>query len=106
MGKCARRRDAMTRLREISLAVGVVAISVALSACGGGNNKTQKPAGTTGTTATPKAPPTVNAARVEGALKKNLRVISLPAVPTTIYPKGGGVPQPSQLGGGRIKIRS
>ncbi len=77
-----------------------------LSACGGDNNASPGPARAPETTAAPKKPPTVNAARVESALLRNLRVLPLPAAPATLYPKGGGPPQQSQVGGGRLKVRS
>ena len=91
----------------VSLALLLLAAGLALSACGGGDKNTaEKSTGTTPTATTPEKPATVDSARVESALKRNFRVISLPAVPTTLYPSGGGAPQPSQLGGGRLKVRS
>ena len=97
--RCASRRPAML----VSLAV---AAGLALSACGGGDNQASGPTGTGTSPAAPKAPATVDATKVEAALKRSFKGISLPAVPTMIYPKGGGPPQQSQIGGGRLKVRS
>jgi hypothetical protein len=104
-------RMALRPMRASGLPLLVVSGCLGLSACG--DDKTAAPgtaapetARTTETAATPRQPPTLNAARVESALRKSLHGIELPAIPTTLYPKGGGAPQQSQLGGGRLKVRS
>lgn len=86
----------------------LVATGLGLAACGGGGNTASEKAATAPTTATttPSKPATVNAARVESTLKRNFRGIGLPAVPATVYPSGGGPPQQTPIGGGRLKVRS
>ena len=88
----------------------VLPAALALAGCGNGGNQAQKPAGTTPGTTTPTTTQpkqaTVNANKVEATLKRSFRGLSAPALPATIYPRGGGAPQQSQYGGGRIKVRS
>lgn len=92
-------------VRAIALAVMVVSACLGASGCGGDDSGSEPDRGSdTGTT--PEAPPTLSAARVESAVKKALDGIELFAIPTAVYPSGGGPPQQSQLGGGRLKVRS
>jgi hypothetical protein len=85
----------------------VVAGCLVVCGCGDGDEATKPEAGQApDTVAAPKAPPTLDEGKVESALEKSLSGIELPGVPTTIYPKGGGPPTQSQIGGGRLKVRS
>src|SRR5437667_6427497 len=92
--------------RAVGLPVLVASGCLGLSACGDGKKSAPPSARAPETTAAPEGPPKLAAARVESQLKKILGALSLPAVPTTLYPKGGGPPQQSQIGGGRLKVRS
>ena len=97
----------MRETRRAGLAAAATAVALMLVGCGGGDDdEPEKPEAPTGTTAAPEAPPTVDATKVEAALKRSLRVISLPALPTTLYPRGGGPPEQQDIGGGRVKVRS
>ena len=100
-------RRALNSARAVGLSLLVGSGCLGLSACGD-DEETAAPesARTQETAATPKAPPALDAGRVESALRKSLHGVELLAVPTTIYPQGGGAPQQSQLGGGRLKVRS
>jgi hypothetical protein len=79
-----------------------------LSACGGDDDSGSAETTRTPETAAapPKARPVVDTAQVESRLEKILRGVELSALPATIYPKGGGPPEQSQVGGGKLKVRA
>jgi len=83
-----------------------VAVSICLAACGGDDDSGSEPAPESGGATTQEAAPTLNTARVESALKKELDGVELSALPVPVYPPGGGPPEQSQIGGGRVDVRS
>ena len=88
--------------------MAVTAAALLLTACGGddGGNAASESTAADTTTKAPEQPPVVDANAVEKQLKKNLKGISSPALPVPVYPPGGGPPTQTQLGGGKIKVRS
>jgi hypothetical protein len=88
------------------VALAATAVATVLSACGGDGEETTKPAAEEQPATRPAQPATVDSAAVEKQLKRNLKGISMPAIPVPVYPPGGGPPEQSQLGGGKIKVRS
>jgi hypothetical protein len=85
----------------------VISGCVALSGCGEDGTADRAPATSEAkTTPTAKEPATLQTARLESLLKRNLRALPLPAVPATIYPQGGGPPEQTQYGGGHLRVRS
>jgi len=90
----------------VGLPVLMVAGALVLAGCGDDDDDSAEPAKAPETAQAPPKPPTVDDAQLESQLKKTLSVLQLPALPTMIYPRGGGPPEQSQIGGGRIKVRS
>ena len=95
-----------TRATPCCLAVAIVAAALMLAACGGGDEKTTAPAAEDTPAKAPEPPPTVDTEAVERELKKTLHGISLSALPVPVYPPGGGPPKQTELGGGKVKVRS
>jgi len=102
--RCAAK--ARRRLIRAVVALATVAAGfLGLSTCGEeSSTPTEAPAPTE--TATTEAPPTLSSARVEAALKKSLDGTELLALPATLYPEGGGPAQETEVGGGRLNVRS
>ena len=94
-----------TRMRS-TVALVATAVALVLAACGGDDGETTKPAAEGQATTKPEQPPTVDSAAVEKKLKQTLKGISMPAIPVPVYPPGGGPPEQSELGGGKVKVRS
>jgi len=84
----------------------LLAVCLGVSACGDEDSDEPAGGGTPETTATAEEPPTLDAGRVEAELKRNLDGVELFALPATIYPDEGGPPEQSQVGGGRLRVRS
>jgi hypothetical protein len=84
----------------------LLAVCLGVSACGDEDSDEPAGGGTPETTATAEEPPTLDAGRVEAELKRNLDGVELFALPATIYPGEGGPPEQSQVGGGRLRVRS
>jgi hypothetical protein len=84
----------------------LVSLFLGFSACGDDDGDEPEASGPQETTATSDEPPTLDAAKVESTLKRNLDGVELFALPATIYPDEGGPPEQSQVGGGRLRVRS
>ena len=97
---------AASRATRSTVALVSVAVALVLAGCGGDGEETAKPTAEGQTTTKPEQPVTVDSAAVEKQLKRNLKGISMPAIPVPVYPPGGGPPEQSELGGGKIKVRS
>lgn len=97
----------MTQTTSRMLALAAISATVALGSCGGDDGEEPtEPAAQDTTPTQPEEAATVDAAAVEKQLKRNLKGISMPALPVPVYPPGGGPPDQTQLGGGKVKVRS
>jgi hypothetical protein len=84
----------------------VVGACLGATGCGEDDSGSERDEGSQPAAPAPEERPTVDAARVEAALKKELNGIELFALPVPVYPPGGGAPQQTEVGGGRLKLRS
>lgn len=100
-------RLARRRWRRIGAAALATAVALSPVACGGDDEQeTTAPAAEEAPARAPEPPATVDADAVERQLKKNLHGIEQSALPVPVYPPGGGPPEQSQIGGGKVRVRS